>query len=117
MKFFAITAAFLVALPAMAERLVTNPEMCKFDDPMDSHELGMELTSTEMFEIEYFCEIQQPVDIHWEAERTETRMGHCHEPGFVQPQLWTFQFSPYEPGMVRVWWLNADEPTEFQVCK
>ena len=115
---FGAFAVFLsIVAPAQAERLVSNPDMCAFSDPMDAQEVGMTLTSSDMFEIEYLCEFSKPIALHWDEERIETRVGFCSEPGHVSPEVWAFQFSPFEPGKVTVWWQGGDEPTIFQSCK
>ena len=110
-------AALLFAGTATAEpRLVTNPEMCAFDDPIDTQEMGMELDATSMFEIEYYCEFDPPMEFRWDGDVTATRMGYCSEPGLITPMLVTFQFGEYEPGAVTVWWQDTQEPTTFRAC-
>ncbi len=109
--------ALLAATAATAEpRLVTNPEMCAFDDPIDTQEMGMELDATSMFEIEYFCEFDPPMEFRWDGDVTATRLGYCSEPGLITPILVTFQFGSYEPGAVTVWWQGEHEPSRFRAC-
>ncbi len=110
-------AAMLFASAATAEpRLVTNLEMCAFDDPIDTQEMGMELDARSMFEIEYYCEFSDAVDIRWDEDRTVTHVGYCSEPGFILPTVFVLQMGPYEPGIVRVWQQGDEEPTEFRQC-
>ena len=113
----ALVATLLAASVAVAEpRLVTNIEMCAFDDPIDTQEMGMELDATSMSEIEYYCEFSDAVDLHWDEDRTVTRAGYCSEPGFILPTVFALQMNPYEPGIVRVWQQGGEEPVEFRQC-
>jgi len=111
-----LIALSLLAVPAHAERLVTNPEMCAFADPMDTQEMGMTLDATSFWEIEYFCEFEPPIVLDWSTERMQTRVGYCSEPGLITPGVYTFQSSPYEPGVVMLHEREADVPTEFRTC-
>lgn len=98
------------ALPEM----VTDLAMCGLD-PIDSQEMGMRLGVSEMWEIEYYCEFPA-LDIDWSGDLVETRVGYCSEPGVLTPEIWVFQASHYEPGIVNVWWQGGDEPTRFVAC-
>lgn len=109
--------ALLAATAAGAEpRLVTNPEMCALSDPIDTQEMGMELGANSLSEIEYYCEFEPAIAFDWTGDVVTTRLGWCSEPGVISPMLVTFQYGAYEPGVVNVWWQDADAPTRFERC-
>jgi hypothetical protein len=116
MRLFLIAALATLATGAQAERLVTNPQMCAFDDPMDAQEMGMTLDASSFWEIEYFCAFEPPIALDWGQERMQSRVGYCSEPGLVTPGVFTFQTSSYEPGTVHLWQQGVEQPTTFQAC-
>lgn len=108
----ATTAATAVAQP----RLVTDPQICAMGPDEYKGEVGMVLTDTSMEVIEFYCTWAEPLTFDWSGDEMQTRIGYCSEPGFVTPQVWTFQYGSQEPGVVRVWWQDASEPTLFTAC-
>ncbi|KMW58045.1 hypothetical protein AIOL_003015 [Candidatus Rhodobacter oscarellae] len=112
----AIALAFGASVASAAPQLVTNPQMCGLS-AIDGQELGMTLTASEMFEIEYYCAFEPPVEFRWDGDVTTTRLGYCSEPGLIEPILVTFQFGSYEPGVVNLWWQGGDAPTRFLACE
>lgn len=121
MKFALTVCAALFATQALAQdipSLVTDVAMCPLmAKGEDVQEMGMVLTPEGMFEIEYFCEFSEPLDIYWHEERTLTRAGYCAEPGLISPTVFAIQMSDYEPGVVYVWQQGIEQPTVFNACR
>jgi len=119
-KLFLIPLTLMAATAAVAQEtpvLVSDPAMCPLIAAgQDVQEMGMILDANGMYEIEFYCEFQPPIDIYWHEERTDTRVGYCAEPGFINPTVFAFQMSDYEPGLVRVWEQGGEGPTEFHAC-
>lgn len=110
----------IAAVPAVAQapRLVSNPDMCSVPaDDVGQLEMGAVLTETSMAEIEYLCEFEPAIALDWSGERMQSRVGHCSEPGFVHPTVFTFVTSSYEPGQVTVWEIGSERPTVFISCR
>ena len=117
---FTVLASLAAVAPGMAQdvpSLVTDVAMCPLIAAgEDVQEMGMVLHAEGMFEIEYYCEFADPIDIYWHEERTITRAGYCSEPGLISPTVFVLQMSDYEPGVVYVWQQGLDEPTVFNAC-
>ncbi len=115
-----LLAAALILAPASAmglPLLVDNPQMC--DMPPDSYRLedGMILGSNYMETIEYYCEFDPPVDFRWDVDTTTVaRVGWCNEPGYIKAEVFAFQFSQYDPGVVLVYGDEFEEPQTFTAC-
>ncbi|MDF0602217.1 hypothetical protein P1J78_15865 [Psychromarinibacter sp. C21-152] len=112
-----LAVAVVCSAAAAQPRLVTNPEICALGPDDYWGEMGMVLTDSTMEEIEYFCEFDPPVAFDWSGDRIETRLGYCNEPGIIIPEVFSFEYSQYEPGVVRVWTRGRDEPTVFTACR
>ena len=114
-------ASIAFAAPGLADEvpsLVTDVAMCPLIAAgEDVQEMGMVLNPEGMFEIEYFCEFSELLEISWHEERTITRTDYCAEPGLISPTVFAFQMSDYEPGVVYVWQQGLDEATVFNACR
>ncbi|MDJ0824435.1 MAG: hypothetical protein QNJ16_02915 [Rhodobacter sp.] len=118
MRAFFLPVVFCLAASAVhAERLVTNPEMCKSDASDVGQEEGLTLEPTGYWEIEYHCDFDRPIDLHWDSFHTQSRAGYCESPGpDIEPTVFVIQMGDYEPGLVRIWQMGTAEPIEFQAC-
>ncbi len=77
----------------------------------------MILDGTGMFTIEYNCQFDPAIEISWDQTRTQSRAGHCEEPGFIMPTVFTILTSEFEPGVIYVYQMGEDEPQTFYLCE
>ncbi|WP_425051940.1 hypothetical protein [Psychromarinibacter sp. S121] len=113
----AIALSLAATLPAAAQtsRLATDPAMCGYWEG-EGPEDAMVLTETTMEGIETFCEFEPALPLNWDADRTFSRLGYCASPGYIAPVMIAFQYGTWEPGVIEVWFQDADGPLIFTAC-
>lgn len=110
----------LAALPTCAAAemdFVTDRALCGLE-LIERHEQGMSFDGTWFSEIEYYCELAEPLARpDWQSDITHISAGYCEEPGYLFPDVFVLRAYRSEPGTLYVWQGESGEPTPFFLCK
>jgi hypothetical protein len=113
---FALGLAVCAAVPARAEiDYVTDTALCGLEY-IDRSERGMTFNGAEFFEIEYFCEMSEPMLPVPGRDATHISAGYCEEPGALYPTVFVIRSFQSEPGTLYVYDSDNSEGTLFYSC-
>ncbi len=113
---FAALLASSFALPAIAEQdYVTDRAVCGLEY-IDRSERAMTFNGTEFWEIEYYCEIADPLPPVAGRDVTHVSAGYCEEPGALFPDVFVIRAFQSEPGILYVYQGDNGESTTFYTC-
>jgi|GEM_PF-1830107 len=76
---------------------------------------ALALFSKGMFALEYSCSFEPALDLMVETPTITTHVGHCLEPGFVTPGLFTFSVDRVYDHNVTLF-DGSETPTVFYFC-
>jgi hypothetical protein len=77
---------------------------------------GMTFNGAEFFEIEYFCEMSEPMLPVPGRDATHISAGYCEEPGALYPTVFVIRSFQSEPGTLYVYDSDNSEGTLFYSC-
>jgi hypothetical protein len=107
------------AVPAAAADMdfVTDRALCGLR-MIDRHDRGMSFDGAVFSEIEYFCELAQPMTRpDWQSDTTHVSAGYCEEPGALFPGVFVLRTFQSEPGLLYLWQDETGTPTTFFLCE
>ena len=105
------------AAPVAAELdYVTDRTLCGLA-PIDRSERGMTFTGKNFYEIEYFCELADPMPPLDGSDTTHMSIGYCEAPGDVFPTVFVLRSFRSEPNVLYVYESDNSDGTVFFNCQ
>uniref|UniRef100_UPI003B524944 hypothetical protein n=1 Tax=Roseovarius indicus TaxID=540747 RepID=UPI003B524944 len=110
-------ALCVVATPLRAEMdFVTDRALCGLE-MVERHEKGMSFDGKWFSEIEYYCELSEPIPRpDWSGDETHIRPGYCEEPGALFPKVFVLRTFQSEPGVLYVYEDETGAPQTYFLC-
>ena len=84
---------------------------------VERHERGMSFDGTWFSEIEYHCELSEPIPRpDWTGDQTHIRPGYCEEPGALYPKVFVLRTFQSEPGLLYVYEDETGSAQAYFLC-
>ncbi|WP_422025790.1 hypothetical protein [Roseovarius sp.] len=117
MKVICIAGLALLATPLRAEMdFVTDRALCGLE-MIERHERGMSFDGKWFSEIEYSCELSEPIPRpDWTRDATHIRPGYCEEPGALYPKVFVLRTFQSEPGLLYVYEDETGSARAYFLC-
>ncbi len=116
-QYLLATLLAIVATPLRADMdFVTDRAICPLSS-FERQERGMSFNGRQFWEIEYHCELAEPLSAAvWNSDQTHITPGYCEEPGALFPAVFVLRLFQSEPGILYVYQDQTGEPTVFYQC-